>query len=52
MNKNFVKLFNSKIFNGKDGSTWFFILLKKRMLIKKNREIILNENKLFKDFLI
>ncbi len=34
MERNFIKLYQSKQSYGKDGSTWFFSVFKKRMLIK------------------
>ena len=40
MERNYVKLFQSKNYMGEDGSTRFFCVFKKRMLIQKNREII------------
>jgi hypothetical protein len=36
MEKNYIKLFQSKKMIGRDGSTWFFSVFKKRMLIKNN----------------
>jgi hypothetical protein len=40
MEKNYVKVYQSHTFIGKDGSTWFFVVFKKRILFEKNREII------------
>ena len=40
MEKNFVKLYQSKSLMGNDGSTWFFTVFKKRMLIQKDREVL------------
>jgi hypothetical protein len=39
IDQNFIKLFTSKEVYGKDGSTWFFEIFKKRILIQKGREI-------------
>jgi hypothetical protein len=36
MERNYIKLFQSKKMIGRDGSTWFFSVFKKRMLIKNN----------------
>jgi hypothetical protein len=49
MEKNFIKMYQSKKLMGDDGSTRFFAVFKKRMLIQKDREIINleNENPLF-----
>jgi hypothetical protein len=40
MEKNYVKLYQSKKFMGNEGSTWFFSVFKKRMLILKDREVL------------
>ena len=54
MEQNFVKLYQSENLMGNDGSTWFFALFKKRMLIQQYREVVdlSNETPLFdsKDF--
>jgi len=49
LERNYIKLFQSKPTMGEDGSTWFFVILKKRQLIEKNKEIIdlSNETALF-----
>ena len=32
----YTKLFHSEIFHSEDGSSWFFVVLKKNILIDKN----------------
>lgn len=40
MEKNFIKIYQSKKSFGKDGSTWFFSVFKKRMFMKNNLDKI------------
>jgi hypothetical protein len=54
LEQNFIKLYQSKPVMGKDGSSWFFVVFKKRWLIEKNREVLdlkeespLFDNKIF-----
>lgn len=44
MEKNYVKLYQSKNYMNNDGATWFFLVFKKRMLIQKDREVLEPEN--------
>ncbi len=40
IDKSFVQLYQTKEIETNSGATWLYIVLKKRELIKKNREVI------------